>query len=185
MRVLADALELDEQDRAALWRAASPNRQRGRPARGPRGSSGAMTGIRVPVPAEPVIGRDADVERVAALVCRPVRRMITLTGPGGVGKTTLALAVAARVADEIPGGVVVVDLADLVDPAEVLPTIATALGVPGPEQPVTGSVLAPVLAGRRVLLVLDRGGGRRLHLDVPDEELAAGGSRTEGMIAQP
>ena len=56
--------------------------------------------------------------------------MLTLTGPGGVGKTTLALAAAQRVAAEFPGGVTFVDLAAVTDPTAVIPAVASALGCP-------------------------------------------------------
>ena len=87
VRSLADALELGETDRDRLV-SSVPG----------RGATGRAV-VALPVPPGPVLGRDADVEAVAELVLATPRRLVTLTGPGGVGKTTLALTVAARVAD--------------------------------------------------------------------------------------
>ena len=82
-------------------------------------------------------------------------RVVTLTGPGGVGKTTLAFAVARAIGAVFPGGVVPVELAGTTDVSAVLPAVAAALGVP--EAGFSGSAagLAPFLSGRRVLLLLD------------------------------
>ncbi|SEK79652.1 Predicted ATPase [Blastococcus sp. DSM 46786] len=107
------------------------------------------------VPPEPVaelVGRDRDVVAVADLLRRG--RLVTITGPGGVGKTTLALAVGRAVRPGFPGGVFLVPLAALTDPALVLPTLARTLGV---EQP-TGDpfdLVRAAVGGRRVLVVLD------------------------------
>ena len=81
-------------------------------------------------------------------------RLLTLTGPGGTGKTRLALQAAAELAGEFPDGVCWVPLAPLRDPALVLPAIAQALGVDG----AAGEPLATLIAsagGKRVLLLLD------------------------------
>ena len=107
---------------------------------------------RVPTP---LIGRDAEIADVCARMRRPDVRMLTLTGPAGVGKTRLALAVAERLVDEFVHGVRVVELAPLTDPALVLATIARAIEMPeGGSQPLAER-LARVLADRHVLLVLD------------------------------
>ncbi len=99
------------------------------------------------------VGRAAELdettERLAAT------RLLTLTGPGGTGKTRLSLQLAASVADGFPDGVYFVALEPIREPALVAPTIAGILGVA--EDPATpiGTRLATWIAERRLLLVLD------------------------------
>ncbi len=84
--------------------------------------------------------------------------MVTVTGPGGVGKTRLALEVASRLgqsSDQFPGGIVWVELAPVRDPSMVLPRVASALGVPENRTDRSAAALAPYLIGRRILIVLD------------------------------
>jgi non-specific serine/threonine protein kinase len=82
-------------------------------------------------------------------------RLVTLTGPGGSGKTRLALHVAASLLDTFPDGAYFVDLAPISDPDLVLPTTATTLGIrPRPDQPAL-STLSEWLQGKQLLLVLD------------------------------
>ena len=82
-------------------------------------------------------------------------RLVTLTGVGGVGKTRLAVQVAAELAAEFPDGVWLVELAPVGDPAAVPDAVATALGVtPQAGLTVTDSI-AQALSGRRLLIVLD------------------------------
>jgi len=90
------------------------------------------------------IGRDGPVREVAGLLER--HRLVTLTGPGGVGKTRLAAEVARRVADRFADGAWLAELAHVQDPAQVPVVVAVALGVR--EQPGVppAEVLAQVLA---------------------------------------
>jgi predicted ATPase/DNA-binding winged helix-turn-helix (wHTH) protein len=99
-----------------------------------------------------MIGRE---EAVAALVSRLLRqRLVTVVGPGGVGKTTVGLAVAERMIGTYEHGVWLVDLAPLRDPGLVPSAVATVLGVEvRAEDPLPGLVAA--LRDRRVLLLLD------------------------------
>jgi predicted ATPase/DNA-binding CsgD family transcriptional regulator len=81
--------------------------------------------------------------------------LVTLTGPGGVGKTRLALRVAAEVADDFPNGVAFVGLAPIADAGLVLPTIAQVLGVLETGEEPLSERLAAYLRDKRLLLVLD------------------------------
>lgn len=99
------------------------------------------------------IGRDREVAEVEALLARC--RLLTLTGPGGCGKTRLALAVAARRTDAVRDGVWFVDLAALTDPRFVTDAVAAALGIRLPANDRTQHALVVQIAARDVLLVLD------------------------------
>ncbi|NNF65211.1 MAG: AfsR/SARP family transcriptional regulator [Acidimicrobiia bacterium] len=107
----------------------------------------------LPVPINSLVGR----ERLAATVCATVEgsRLVTLTGPGGVGKTRLALEVAAQTQDDFVDGVVMVELAELHDGALVPEAITSALGIA--EAPHVSGVAAAIahLSGRRMLLLVD------------------------------
>ncbi|MGH2618181.1 MAG: ATP-binding protein, partial [Thermomicrobiales bacterium] len=81
--------------------------------------------------------------------------LLTLTGPGGVGKTRLALQVAADVADEFTAGVAFIPLAPIHDPVLVLPTIAQTLGIREGSNQSLATRLAEALRDRQLLLVLD------------------------------
>jgi predicted ATPase len=103
----------------------------------------------------PLVGRAQEVAQVAALLRRADVRLITLAGPGGVGKTRLALRVAEEVADGFPGGVQFVPLASISDPELVLWTVAQTLGVREARDISLVDRLKTVLAEERLLLVLD------------------------------
>jgi predicted ATPase len=86
---------------------------------------------------------------------------VTIAGIGGSGKTRLAVAVAHALLDEFPGGVFVVRLAGISDPASLLPMIAEAAGVTGQSKLPLARVLATRLGSEPTLLVLRAAGGRR------------------------
>src|SRR5215213_11931977 len=108
-----------------------------------------------PIPRTRLIGRQSERARVSALLLDEAVPLLTMTGPGGVGKTRLALTVAQDVADQFADSVVWVDLAPLRDADLVPVTVAGALRiVPGPSRPVLGD-LAHHLRPQQLLLVLD------------------------------
>jgi Cdc6-like AAA superfamily ATPase len=91
-------------------------------------------GDRLPAPTLPpqptrLIDREDELALLRSLLSQEEVRLLTLTGPGGVGKTRLAIAVAEQVPERYPDGVWFVDLAPLADPALVLPAIARVVGV--------------------------------------------------------
>lgn len=99
------------------------------------------------------VGRERELDEARDLLGRT--RLLTITGPGGTGKTRLSLQLAASVADRFPDGTWFVPLATIRDPELLLPAIARAMDVT--ENPVRGpvEVLVAELAGKRALLVLD------------------------------
>lgn len=106
----------------------------------------------LPVRLTRMIGRDAATNDVSALL--RTRRFVTVAGEGGVGKTTLALAVAEGTLDEYPDGTAFVDLALCACPSAIVDTVGHALGVPLPQSS-AAEALMPLLQGRRMLLVMD------------------------------
>ena len=102
----------------------------------------------LPVAAWPLLGRERELELMRELVAEQAR-LVTLTGPGGSGKTRLALQAAAEVSEPFPDGVFFVGLSPLRDTSMVLPTVAEAVGLQ-PDDDLVGW-----LGSRRTLLVLD------------------------------
>jgi predicted ATPase/class 3 adenylate cyclase len=103
----------------------------------------------LPVVADPIIGRDGDLETLESMF--EEKRLVSLLGPGGIGKTRLAIALAGRLVSRFTDGAVMVDLSAISDPELVVGAIAAELGTG------EGSVEGVVryLRGRRLLLVLD------------------------------
>jgi predicted ATPase/Tfp pilus assembly protein PilF len=101
------------------------------------------------------IGRAQEITACAALLHQPDVALLTLSGPGGVGKSRLALEVTAAVLSDFPDGGWLVDLAPLGDPGLVVPTIAGVLGVTEQGQTSLLETLMAFLQPKRLLLVLD------------------------------
>lgn len=144
VRALADALALDETGRRALVDAASGTAQ---------ARAGGPTAP--PVPFGPLVGRDEESDALVAALRDGHDRLVTLTGPGGVGKTQLALTVAHRLGGAFPGGIGWAALAALDDPAVLGHAVAAAAGLRAvPGRSVEDSLVGE-LASRTMLLVLD------------------------------
>ncbi|TCO42526.1 putative ATPase [Kribbella antiqua] len=145
VRSLADALGIPDSERAALIAAVPRRRAAGKPVTRPAGLA---------IPPTPLYGRDDDVASVVDLV-RSGARLVTLTGPGGVGKTRLTAAVADVLADEYRDGVVQVSLAPLADASALMATIGRALGLAGIDGSGAFDLVAAQLRASCLLLVLD------------------------------
>lgn len=109
----------------------------------------------LPVPTTSFLGRNDELARVGRLLADPSVRVLTLTGPGGTGKTRLAIQAAAEASERFPGGLWWVPLASIEDPALVLSEVASSLGVEEQaDVPLTDTLVARI-GGRRTLVVVD------------------------------
>ncbi|WP_158580060.1 ATP-binding protein [Geodermatophilus marinus] len=109
----------------------------------------------LPAPVSSLIGREHEVARLRELLTGPTTRLVTLVGPGGIGKTRLALRVAGEVRSAFPDGVAAVPLDAVRSPDRVAGAVATALGLADGGGPSPQRALTVFLGPRRVLLVLD------------------------------
>ncbi len=109
----------------------------------------------LPIPASQLIGRDETSKALSELLLRAEVRLLTLVGSPGVGKTRLAIHVAASVASKFRAGVCFVELAEVHDSAQVIPTIAEALGLREEGTQSLSETLTVSLRDSQMLLVLD------------------------------
>ena len=110
----------------------------------------------LPTPPTPLIGRDRELTDLLNLICAEEAALITLTGPGGTGKSRLALQVALETTDHFSDGVYFVALAPISDPQLVAPTIAHTLGLrEAPDSHSIEAALLNYLRDKHVLLLLD------------------------------
>jgi len=154
LRRLAEALGLSAEARSGLASALHPS---GDDPPAPVSATLPSPGTSDALPGDvtPLIGREHEADVVRHLLTHSEGRLLTLTGPGGVGKTRLALHVARIVSDHYPEGVVWVELAPLVAPELVLPTIARSLGLQEGLSADLTDTLHTYLRGRHTLVVLD------------------------------
>jgi predicted ATPase/transcriptional regulator with XRE-family HTH domain len=153
VRLLASALDLSSDERRRLIESARPV--------GPVSASSSRTRIgesrwsaSIPAPATPLVGRASELDELVAALGARTGEIVTLTGPGGVGKTRLAIEVAHRLAPAYADGAAFVELATVTQ-AELVPdAIARALGM-NPRATAGADQLTALLATREVLLILD------------------------------
>ena len=115
----------------------------------------ALNSYTLPAPLTPLVGRQQEVATACELLRRAQVRLLVLTGPGGIGKTRLALQVAADLRQDFTAGVCFVSLEPLSDPALVAPTIANALGLREITRESVADQLRDFLRGQHLLLLLD------------------------------
>jgi predicted ATPase/class 3 adenylate cyclase len=109
--------------------------------------------VHLPAQLTSLVGRGPEIAQVGALLSRPEVRLVTLSGSGGIGKTRLAVAVAAQVAADYPDGVLFVGLAGVRDPDQVMTAIAEAIGTTINRS--SFEAVADHFATKRALLILD------------------------------
>ncbi len=151
--ILAERLDVPADERALFLRMA----------RGPAGPGqpplAAFAQHPLPLPLTPLIGRETLVAALCTLLGRADTRLVTLAGPGGIGKTRVALQTAAALRENgrtlFPDGVVFVPLASVSAPALVGAAVAAALGLRDRSDASALDLLREALAQRRLLLVLD------------------------------
>lgn len=155
VRQLAEALALSAEERA-VFTAAVPSRAPA-PIPTPPAEAGPTYGRFAEPPGQltELIGRERELDIARQLLGRAGVRLLTLTGPGGVGKTRLALRLAGETAAAFADGVAFVALAPLDDPALVPGAIARALGVRDAGGPAPLRTVAAAIGERRLLLLLD------------------------------
>lgn len=147
--LLAQALALPPRKRALLVGAARPLAVSDALAPSPHPPHN------LPVPLTPLIGRETEVTRATALLARADVRLLTLTGPSGVGKTRLGLQVAEDMLDRFDDGVWFVALAPILDATLVVPTVAQALGLRASAAQTPLDHVKDALRQQQRLLVLD------------------------------
>jgi len=149
VRQIADALGLDDSARAEFSLVARSTGTAIPP------TESASDLPRLPHYLTSLIGRESEIEVVQRLLRQPGTRLLTLTGPGGIGKTRLAVSVATSLSSDFPDGVFFVDLTPLSDSSQVPLAIAQAVGARESSGHDALASAAATLRDRRALLLLD------------------------------
>ncbi len=150
VEMLADGLGLEGTERATF----SALARRRAAAISPETGFAPAPLANLPPQPNDIIGREREISATTSLLLQPETRLLTLTGPGGVGKTRLAIEAGAQASTAFSDGVVFIELTPLRDPRLVMPAIARALQLPGEEEPTVDDV-ARELDERHVLLLID------------------------------
>jgi predicted ATPase len=124
-------------------------------ARSPDAAAPPALAARVPSAYTRLIGREREVAAVAELMAEDTTRLVTLLGPGGVGKSRLAIEIASATADAFPDGAAFITLENVTEPELLLPSIAYGLGIRDTGEQSLEERLSVALRGRRMLIVLD------------------------------
>lgn len=148
VRMLADGLGLDEHERAELLAARGVSSEAV-----PRPPTEGV--FRLPTPSTPFFGREREIAMISGMLASREVRLLTLTGPGGVGKTRLAIQTASTCGTEFPDGVFFVPLASIRNPELVPSALHKALGLKESGISELVSQVIRSLVNRHVLMVLD------------------------------
>lgn len=152
-RRLYDEFQMEPQpETSALYREIRAQARR-KTVRVPAESNAAGPRFSAPLPLSNLIGREEELRGVVERLL--THRLVTLTGPGGAGKTRLALQAALELSADFPHGVVFVDLSDLTNPDFVPQAVAAALGVTIGAERVWTEALTVALQARSLLIILD------------------------------
>ncbi len=157
--LLAHALEISPADRTTFLKVARGERRLDRlPATAAiplPGQARPTPRSNLPAPPTPLVGRESELAALAQLLADPQCRLLTLVGPGGMGKTRLAVEAADAQREAFADGVYLASLASLNSPAFIIPALASVVGFSfyGPTDP--RNQLADYLCGKQMLLVLD------------------------------
>lgn len=152
-----DAAVFEAAARRSRWPDSSAEEQERAASQAPRESarSGRPGDSALPIPLTPLFGRERDADALLRTLDDPNIRLVTLTGPAGVGKTRLALLLAERLRGERRQDVIVVDLIPIQEPIRVLPAIAGALGVQESGGLPLRDAVIQALQQRQLVMVLD------------------------------
>lgn len=156
--LLADVLEIAPADRATFVRVSRGERRTDwLPAVAPLDAPSPTRATHLPMPPTPLIGREPELAALARLLSDPECRLLTVIGPGGIGKTRLAIEAASIQRERFTEGVYFVPLASLSSSEFIVPAIAEALGFAffGPNEPKAQLLNYLRAAKRRMLIVLD------------------------------